>query len=92
MAFLFMRLPSGFLPDEDQGVMIALVQGPPGATTARTQKGLDLVRDHFLSDAGDAIRGVYTINGFSFAGQGQNSGIAFIPITAPNSILSSSLS
>ncbi|HJO64725.1 MAG TPA: efflux RND transporter permease subunit [Sphingomonas sanguinis] len=80
MAFLFMRLPSGFLPDEDQGVMIALVQGPPGATTARTQKGLDLVRDHFLSDAGDAIRGVYTINGFSFAGQGQNSGIAFIPM------------
>ncbi|RYD25135.1 MAG: multidrug efflux RND transporter permease subunit, partial [Lysobacteraceae bacterium] len=64
----------------DQGVMIALVQGPPGATTARTQKGLDLVRDHFLSDAGDAIRGVYTINGFSFAGQGQNSGIAFIPM------------
>ncbi|MDQ1159049.1 multidrug efflux pump [Sphingomonas sp. SORGH_AS 950] len=80
MAFLFMRLPSGFLPDEDQGVMIALVQGPPGATSARTQKGLDLVRDHFLSDAGSAIRGVYTINGFSFAGQGQNSGIAFIPM------------
>ncbi|WP_010184887.1 efflux RND transporter permease subunit [Sphingomonas sp. PAMC 26605] len=80
LVFLFTRLPTGFLPDEDQGVMIALVQGPPGATSARTQKGLDLVRDHFLSDAGPAIRGVYTINGFSFAGQGQNSGIAFIPM------------
>ncbi|WP_277979008.1 efflux RND transporter permease subunit [Sphingomonas phyllosphaerae] len=80
MAFLFMRLPTGFLPDEDQGVMIALVQGPPGATTARTQKGLDLIRDQFLGDAKDAIRGVYTINGFSFAGVGQNSGIAFIPM------------
>ncbi|WP_242136894.1 efflux RND transporter permease subunit [Sphingomonas sp. TREG-RG-20F-R18-01] len=80
MILLFARLPTGFLPDEDQGVMIALVQGPPGATSARTQKGLDLVRDHFLGDAGDAIRGVYTINGFSFAGQGQNSGIAFIPM------------
>ena len=80
MAVLFARLPSGFLPDEDQGVIIALVQGPPGATTARTQKGLDLVRDHFLSDAGDAINGVYTINGYSFAGQAQNSGIAFIPM------------
>ncbi|WP_294232857.1 efflux RND transporter permease subunit [uncultured Sphingomonas sp.] len=80
MAFLFMRLPSGFLPDEDQGVMIALVQGPPGATTARTQKGLDQIRDHFLKDAGGAIRGVFTVNGFSFAGQGQNSGIAFIPM------------
>jgi len=80
MAFLFMRLPTGFLPDEDQGVMIALVQGPPGATTARTQKGLDLVRDHFLQQAGGAIQGVYTINGFSFAGTGQNAGIAFIPM------------
>ncbi|MDF0487157.1 efflux RND transporter permease subunit [Sphingomonas sp. H39-1-10] len=80
MVFLFTRLPTGFLPDEDQGVMIALVQGPAGSTTARTQKGLDLVRDHFLRDAGDAIRGVYTINGFSFAGTGQNSGIAFMPM------------
>jgi multidrug efflux pump len=80
MAFLFMRLPTGFLPDEDQGVMIALVQGPAGSTTARTQKGLDLVRDHFLADAKDAIRGVYTVNGFSFAGTGQNSGIAFMPM------------
>ncbi|AOH83123.1 multidrug transporter [Sphingomonas panacis] len=80
MVFLFTRLPTGFLPDEDQGVMIALVQGPAGSTTARTQKGLDLVRDHFLSDAGDAIRGVYTINGFSFSGTGQNTGIAFMPM------------
>ncbi|MGI4730254.1 MAG: efflux RND transporter permease subunit [Janthinobacterium lividum] len=80
MALLFARLPTGFLPDEDQGVMIALVQGPAGSTTARTQKGLDLVRDHFLKDAGAAIRGVYTINGFSFSGTGQNSGIAFMPM------------
>ncbi|SOB87303.1 hydrophobic/amphiphilic exporter-1, HAE1 family/multidrug efflux pump [Sphingomonas guangdongensis] len=80
LAVLFTRLPSGFLPDEDQGVMIALVQGPPGATSGRTQVGLDLVRDHFLKDAGQAIRGVYTINGFSFAGVGQNSGIAFMPM------------
>ncbi|WP_298815337.1 efflux RND transporter permease subunit [uncultured Sphingomonas sp.] len=80
MMLLFARLPSGFLPEEDQGVMIALVQGPPGATTERTQKGLDLVRDHFLSKESGAIRGVYTINGFSFAGTGQNSGIAFIPM------------
>ncbi|WP_019516177.1 efflux RND transporter permease subunit [Sphingomonas sp. Mn802worker] len=80
MVLLFARLPSGFLPEEDQGVMIALVQGPPGATTERTQKGLDLVRDHFLSKESASIRGVYTINGFSFAGTGQNSGIAFIPM------------
>ncbi|VVT20175.1 multidrug efflux system protein [Sphingomonas sp. EC-HK361] len=80
MAFLFIRLPSGFLPDEDQGIMIALVQGPSGATTARTEKGLDTIRDHFLSQEGGNVQGVFTVNGFSFAGAGQNSGIAFIPL------------
>ena len=80
MVVLFARLPSGFLPDEDQGIMIALVQGPAGATTARTQKGLDLIRDHFLHEEGHNVQGVYTVNGFSFAGNGQNAGIAFIPL------------
>jgi HAE1 family hydrophobic/amphiphilic exporter-1/multidrug efflux pump len=80
MAVMFVRLPTGFLPEEDQGIMIALVQGPPGATTARTQKGLDAIKDHFLKNEGTNVQGVYTINGFSFAGQGQNSGIAFIPL------------
>ena len=47
MAFLFVRLPSGFLPDEDQGIMITLVQGPAGSTSARTEKALDAVRSQF---------------------------------------------
>ena len=80
MAVLFTRLPTGFLPDEDQGIMIALVQGPAGATSGRTQKGLDTIRDHFLKQEGGNVQGVYTVNGFSFAGNGQNAGIAFIPL------------
>ena len=80
MAFLFVRLPTGFLPDEDQGIMIALVQGPSGATSARTQKGLDFIKDEFLQKEGGNVQGVYTVNGFSFAGNGQNAGIAFIPL------------
>ena len=80
MVVLFARLPSGFLPDEDQGIMIALVQGPAGATSARTQKGLDTITDHFLHAEGGNVQGVYTVNGFSFAGNGQNAGIAFIPL------------
>ncbi|MEG3151146.1 efflux RND transporter permease subunit [Sphingomonas sp. ZT3P38] len=80
MGLLFVRLPSGFLPDEDQGTLIALVQGPAGSTTARTDKGLDLVRDHFLTAEKDNVAGVFTINGFSFAGQGQNAGLAFVPL------------
>jgi HAE1 family hydrophobic/amphiphilic exporter-1/multidrug efflux pump len=80
MGTLFYRLPSGFLPDEDQGYVVALVQGPSGATTARTERGLTLVRDHFLKSEAGNTRGVFTVNGFSFAGQGQNSGIAFVPL------------
>ena len=76
MAFLFIRMPSAFLPDEDQGTVIALVQGPSGATSARTDKGLDLIRSHFLAEEG--VKAVFTINGFSFAGQGQNAGLAFV--------------
>ncbi|MEG3087703.1 efflux RND transporter permease subunit [Sphingomonas sp. PB4P5] len=80
MVFVFFRLPSGFLPDEDQGSIIALVQGPSGATTARTDKGLDLVRDHFLNAEKANVKSVFTINGFSFAGQGQNAGLAFVSL------------
>ncbi|WP_159982286.1 MULTISPECIES: efflux RND transporter permease subunit [unclassified Novosphingobium] len=80
MALVFSRLPGGFLPDEDQGIMIALVQGPPGSTLPRTQKGLDLVRDHFLKDEKANVESVFTINGFSFNGQGQSAGMAFIKL------------
>jgi len=80
MGLLFWRLPTGFLPDEDQGYVIAIVQGPSGATTSRTAKGLDLVRNHFLQDEKANVQGVFTVNGFSFAGAGQNSGIAWIPL------------
>jgi hydrophobe/amphiphile efflux-1 (HAE1) family protein len=78
MGVMFWRLPSGFLPDEDQGTVIALVQGPSGATTARTDKALALVRDHFLTAEKANVAGVFTISGFSFAGQGQNAGLAFV--------------
>lgn len=80
VGLLFLRLPSGFLPDEDQGTVIALVQGPAGATTARTEKGLELVRQQFLKNEGANVASVFTINGFSFAGQGQNAGLAFISL------------
>ncbi|HTI31049.1 MAG TPA: efflux RND transporter permease subunit [Sphingomonas sp.] len=79
MALLFWRLPSGFLPDEDQGYAVAIVQGPAGATSARTEKALTMIREHFLGQESKNVFGVFTLNGFSFAGSGQNSGIAFIP-------------
>src|SRR3546814_6543049 len=76
MALLFTRLPGGFLPEEDQGMMIALVQGPPGGTLPRTQKALDVVNDHFLKDEKANVESVFTVSGFSFNGQGQSAGLA----------------
>ncbi|MBS0410083.1 MAG: efflux RND transporter permease subunit, partial [Proteobacteria bacterium] len=78
MGLLFMRLPSSFLPEEDQGIIYNLVQLPPGATQERTQAVLKQVADHFLKDEKKAVKSVFTVSGFSFAGAGQNAGLAFI--------------
>ncbi|CAN7749168.1 efflux RND transporter permease subunit [Caballeronia sp. LjRoot34] len=78
MAFLFTRIPTSFLPEEDQGVLYAQVQTPPGATAERTQKVLDQMRDYLLKEEGDVVDSLFTVNGFNFAGRGQNSGLAFI--------------
>jgi len=80
MAFLFLRLPSSFLPDEDQGVMFAQVTTPPGTTVANTDAVLSKVRDYFLQQEGKNVDSVFTVAGFSFGGRGQNSGIAFVKL------------
>ncbi|SFN61245.1 multidrug efflux pump [Candidatus Pantoea varia] len=80
MAFLFMRLPSSFLPEEDQGLLLAQAQLPAGATQERTQKVLDQVTDYFLTHEKDTVKSVFTVNGFGFAGRGQNTGIAFVSL------------
>ena len=80
MALLFWRLPTGFLPDEDTGAVFTLVAEPSGATLPRTDRALDHARDYFLANEKDNVEGVFTVGGFSFAGQGQNAGIAFVPL------------
>ncbi len=80
MVVLFMRLPTSFLPEEDQGVFMTMVQLPPGATQARTQKVLDTVTDYYLTHEKENVQSVLSINGFSFSGQGQNTGMAFISL------------
>ena len=78
MGWMFARLPSSFLPEEDQGILITMVQLPAGATSDRTELVLDKVRRHFLEDEKDAVEGVFSVNGYGFSGQGQNLGIAFV--------------
>ena len=80
MGLLFWRLPTGFLPDEDTGAVFTLVAEPSGATLPRTDAALDYARDYFDKNESKNIEGVFTVGGFSFAGQGQNAGIAFLPL------------
>jgi multidrug efflux pump len=76
MIWMFTRIPTAFLPEEDQGVIFAQVQTPPGSTAERTQNTLDKMREYLLTDGG--VSSVFTVNGFNFAGRGQSSGLAFV--------------
>ncbi len=80
MAFLFVRLPSSFLPDEDQGVFLTMAQLPAGATQERTQKVLDEVTKYYLEKEKANVKSVFAVNGFGFSGRGQNTGIAFVSL------------
>ncbi|NKQ09504.1 efflux RND transporter permease subunit [Pseudomonas sp. SST3] len=78
MAVLFTKLPTSFLPDEDQGVLFAQVQTPAGSTAERTQQTVDAMREYLLKEESDVVQSVFTVTGFNFAGRGQNSAMAFI--------------
>ena len=80
MALVYARVPSSFLPDEDQGVLFTIVQAPVGATQERTQAVLDRVEHHFLDNEKAAVDSVFTVQGFSFSGSGQNTGMAFVKL------------
>jgi multidrug efflux pump len=78
MIWLFARIPTAFLPEEDQGVLFAQVQTPAGSSAERTQVVVDQMREYLLKDEADTVSSVFTVNGFNFAGRGQSSGMAFI--------------
>ncbi len=76
--WLFMNLPTSFLPDEDQGTVFSMAILPPNSTQEQTEKTLEKVRNYFLEEEKDNVASVFSVAGFSFAGQGQNMGMAFI--------------
>ncbi|MBE3023092.1 AcrB/AcrD/AcrF family protein [Janthinobacterium sp. BJB1] len=78
LVFVFMRLPTSFLPEEDQGILFTQIQLPTGATQERTLKVIEQVEDHFLNSEKDNVASVFAVAGFSFGGNGQNTGIAFV--------------
>jgi multidrug efflux pump len=80
LSWLFLRMPTSFLPEEDQGVVMAMVQLPASATQERTINVLNNVSQYFLTKEKDNVVSVMSIAGFSFAGSGQNMGLMFVKL------------
>ncbi|WP_347557059.1 efflux RND transporter permease subunit [Robbsia sp. KACC 23696] len=80
LAWLFVRLPTAFVPQEDMGSVYTLVQLPAGATNLRTEAVLARVTDHYLKDEAADVEGVLTVNGWAFAGSGQNMGAVWVKL------------
>ena len=78
MAYVFLHLPTSFLPDEDQGFLLCQVQLPAGATQERTIKTIRQIEQYFLEKESKTVEGIITVTGFSFAGRGQNMGLAWV--------------
>jgi len=70
MAFMFTRIPTAFLPEEDQGVLFAQVQTPAGSSAERTQAVVDEMRQYLLDEESSTVKSVFTVTGFNFAGRG----------------------
>jgi hydrophobe/amphiphile efflux-1 (HAE1) family protein len=80
MGFLFLRLPTSYLPDEDQGVLLCQVMLPVGSTLEQTQAVMEKVRDQFLNKEKDAVESCMTMSGQNMSGRSQNTGMAYVKL------------
>ena len=81
MGFLFTRLPTSFLPDEDQGILFVQIQLPAGATQERTLKVIQQVEQYFLTEEKDVLASLFAVAGMGSASSGQNVARAFVRLT-----------
>jgi HAE1 family hydrophobic/amphiphilic exporter-1 len=80
MGFLFKRMPTAYLPDEDQGILMVQAMLPANSTMEQTEKIMEQVKNHFLEGEKDAVEACMTVSGMNFAGRGQNAGLAFVKL------------
>ncbi len=81
MVVLFFRvIPTGFLPEEDQGILMVSIQLPPGATQERTLAVLEQVENYFLEEEKGGVQSMFGVVGFSYAGTSQNNAFGFISL------------
>lgn len=80
MGYLFKSMPTSYLPDEDQGIMMIQAMLPANSTLEQTKRVMDEVKNYFLTEEKDAVDTVMGVSGMSFSGRGQNSGLAFVKL------------
>jgi len=80
VGFLFFRMPTAYLPDEDQGILLAQVIMPTGSTLEQTQEVLNEIQNYFLENEKEAVESCMTVAGIGFSGRGQSNGIVFIKL------------
>lgn len=80
LVWIFKGIPTGFLPDEDQGMIMSIISAPPGATMERTQQSVDKAIDYYLNTESENVNSLFTVVGFSFAGRGQNMAMGFLSL------------
>ena len=80
VGILFLRTPTSYVPDEDQGILLAQIMLPTGATLEQTQKVVDEVQRHFQENEKEAVESCMTITGFGFSGRAQTNGMVFIKL------------
>ena len=80
LAFLFVRMPTAFLPDEDQGLLFTQVQLPAGASQERTLQVVKQMEKHFMETEKNNAVSIFSVTGFSFAGSGQNAALGFVKL------------
>jgi hydrophobe/amphiphile efflux-1 (HAE1) family protein len=80
LVFLFQRMPTAYLPNEDQGIMYIQAMLPTGSTLEQTSQVLDQVRNHFLEGEKEAVASIFTVAGRGFSGAGQNVGLGFVKL------------
>ncbi|MCE5265508.1 MAG: efflux RND transporter permease subunit [Deltaproteobacteria bacterium] len=80
MSFLFLRMPTAYLPDEDQGFLMVQTMLPANASLEQTQEVMNEVKDYFLEQEKEAVKSVMAVSGISFSGRGQNCGLAFVDL------------
>ena len=80
MGVLYLRMPTAYLPDEDQGILLAQVIMPKGATLEQTGKVTEQIQSYFQENEKDAVASCFTISGMGFSGRGQNNGMVFVKL------------